>query len=388
MRCGKACAGAHSNAIDASVIPLRILVVATHIEVPGTGGGQTHVMELLSHLRERGEVLALARRGSSGPGVVGAGILKGLPPKGVAHLATLANYARSVAEVRRFQPNVIYERGSSFGLGAMYSRLLKVPMLTMLLDEHISPFSLRQARFVIGTNPQLVPPPYRHKAVKVSWGANTQLFRPGLDRAASRAKYGLRETDYVVGYCGTFQHWHGLEALLDVAAQMGEGTKFLMIGENRRAAWFQALVNARGLQQSFIFTDRIPYTDVPNVLSAADVCVAPFDPSQHKGASLARGYSLDPLKVFEYLALEKPVVTIDAENIRALFDDGVHLRLIQPRDAVMLTRVLRELQNDPASARAMAVAGRQRVEERHTWRAHAQHLEQLFRQMLELRPDA
>lgn len=339
-------------------------------------------MELLAHLREQGEVLALTRRGSYGPGVVGVGVLRGLPPKGMAHAMSIINFARSIAAVREFQPNVIYERGSSFGLGAMFSRLLGVPMLTMLLDEHISPLSLRRARFVICTNPRLVPAAFRHKAVKVSWGANIQRFHPGIDGTASRTKYGLSNEHFVVGYCGTFQRWHGLELLLDVAAGARVNTRFLMIGSRRRSAWFEALVAQRALEKSFIFTDTVPYAEVPQVLSAADVCVAPFDPSQHQGASEGQGYSLDPLKVFEYLALEKPVVTIDTENLRNLFEDNVHLRLVPPRNLAALTQALNDIRDNPARAQSMARTGRQRVEERHTWRAHAEHLSHLFHQML------
>lgn len=364
------------------MIPLRILVVATQIEIPGTGGGQTHVMELVSHLREQGEVLALTRRGSSGEGVVGAGIWNGLPPTGFAHVLSGVNLLRSLESVRGFAPNVIYERGSSFGLGAMYSRLLDVPMLTMLLDEHMSPLSLRRARHIITTNPALVPARFRHKAVKVSWGANTQRFKPGLDGTPWRRKFGLAASDYVVGYCGTFRPWHGLDVLLDVAEKCDADTRFLMVGPLERAVWFQTLVEDRALQAKFVFTDTVQYTDVPYVLSATDVCVAPFDPLQHKGAGDGTEYTLDPLKVFEYLALEKPVVTINSKNIAALFTDDVHLRLVPPREPSTLLEALLSLRANPEHAARLAAAGRQRVEQHHTWRAHSEHLAQLFRGML------
>lgn len=374
---------AHQNASYACVTPLRILIVATQIEIPGTGGGQTHVMELVSHLAEQGEVLALTRRGSRGDNVVGAGIWKGLPPIGFAHVLSAVNLTRSVERVRAFAPNVIYERGSSFGLGAMYSRLLDVPMLTMLLDEHMSPLSLRRAKHIITTNPALVPTRYRDKAVKVSWGANTQRFKPGLDGEPWRHKLGLAPDTFVIGYCGTFRPWHGLDVLLDVANEFASDTKFLMIGPLERAAWFTKLVAQRGLQDRFVFTDTVPYADVPSVLSAVDVAVAPFDPTQHKGAGDGKEYTLDPLKVFEYLALEKPVVTINSKNIAELFTDGVHLKLVPPRDPAALLSTIRHLRANPDEARQLAFAGRQQVERHHTWRAHAEHLARLFRGMLE-----
>lgn len=374
---------------------LRILLVATQIRIPGTGGGETHVSELVAHLREHGALLALTRRGSSGEGVLAAGMWPGLPPRGLSHVLSGANLVRSLGAVRAFAPNVIYERGSSFGLGAMYSRLLGIPLLTMLLDEHMSPLSLRRASRIISTNPMLVPSAFRDKAVKVSWGANTQRFHPGIDGSPARERFGLAADDFVVGYCGTFRPWHGLDLLVDVAQRLPDPKlKFLLVGDPARGKALQQRVQATGLSDRFVFTGNVPYAEVPLALAAADVCAAPFDPRQHGGVGkkLAApepqapagggGYTLDPLKVFEYLALQKPVVTIDAENIARLFDDGVHLRMVPALDPDAFARTLQSLRDDPIAAAEMARAGCERVQERHTWRAHAAHLARLFQDML------
>jgi glycosyltransferase involved in cell wall biosynthesis len=264
-------------------------------------------------------------------------------------------------------------------------------MLTMLLDQHMSPLSLRQAQFVITTNPSLVPAAFRHKAVQVSWGANTQRFRAGLSGSEARRRFGLTERDYVIGYTGTFRPWHGLDVLPDVAERLQDpSVKFLLIGELSRTKQLRDCIRQRGLQASFVFTDRVPYDEVPSTLAAADLCIAPFDPERHQGANPGlvttapeqAVYTLDPLKVFEYLALEKPVVTVATDNIERLFQDSVHLRMVPPRDAIALARVIGELRHDPPAARRMAAAGRQRVVERHTWSAHATHLATLFEKML------
>lgn len=363
-------------------------MVATQIEVPGTGGGQTHVRELIEHLREYGEVLVLARHGSWGEGVVPVGAWPGLPPRGFAHVISAFNLIRSLPSVRAFAPNVIYERGSSFGLGAVYSQILGVPMLTMLLDEHISPLSLRRAKFVITTDPSLAPENVRGKAVKVSWGANVGRFCPGLDGSIARARYGFEPDDYVVGYCGTFQRWHGLDILLDVAEQTRAtpSMKFMLIGEHRRAADLMRQVERRQLSARFVFTDRVPYEMVPGTLAATDVCVAPFVTRRHRGMGDGSRYSLDPLKVFEYLALEKPVVTTAVASVADLFRDYDHLRMVPEGDSDAFTQVLLRLRADPEAAQSMARAGGAIVRERHTWHAHAAQLAELFQRMLDEAP--
>lgn len=366
---------------------LRILIIATHIAVPGTHGGTTHVSELLAHLAERAPTLLLARHGSKGRNVVPVGMLKGHPPFGLAHVISGVNLARSLSQVRQFAPNVIYERGSSFGLGAYYSKLLKIPMLTMLLDQHVSGLSLRCASKVITTNVELVPKSYRHKAVKVSWGANTHAFHPGVSGEMIRERYQLQGS-LVVAYSGSFQKWHGLEVLLDAASQLPDelvarDLKFLLVGDGPPAAALKTEVIARGLSSRFVFTGALPYAEMPGALAAADICVAPFDPSKHS-PSAGSGYQLDPLKLFEYLALRKPVVTLRAKNIERLFTDEQDLLLVPPGDPKALNSALTRLASDPAFAQKLAASGEAKVRLNHTWAAHADHLVQLFHEMREL----
>lgn len=135
-----------------------------------------------------------------------------------------------------------------------------------------------------------------------------------------------------------------------------------------------------GLADRFVLTGSLPYDEVPAALAAADLCVAPFVPERH-GPSRARGFVLDPLKVFESLAMGKPTITIQAANIEALFRDGEHLRLTPPGDPQALAEAIAQVMDEPAAARAQAEAGRQQVLRHHTWRAHAEHLVRLFSEM-------
>lgn len=363
---------------------MRMMVVATQIDVPGTGGGQTHVTELVTCLRSHGPTLLLARRGSTGQDVIGAGILNGNhPPPGLAHAVSLLNMQRAWPTVAKFCPEVIYERGSSYGLGAYLALRLQIPMLVMVLDEHVSPLSLRLARRIISTNPELVPEPFRHKAVKVSWGANTERFHPGVDAGGLREQLALGD-GLVVAYTGTMQPWHGLGCLVDAAKHLqARPIRFLMIGGvGDRLARAKELTERAGVADRFVFTGQVPYADVPRYLAAADLCVAPFTPSAHT-FSRKQGYALDPLKLFEYLAMAKPTITIRARNIEGLFRDGEEISLVPPEDPEALAAAIGWVADHPDQARAIAQRGYQRVVEQYTWQAHAGQLVHLFEAMAE-----
>lgn len=354
---------------------MRILVVAPTIKVPDTHGGSTHVGELTAALARRAEVCLLAAAGSSGPGVVAVGHRTTRVPV-LRTLAVLADFPAAYAAARAFAPHAIYERGHAYGLGALLARALGVPSIAMVLDEHYSRLSLWTAKRLIATNTDLVPPAWRYKAVKVSWGANAERFRPDVDPAPARARLGIAGRCTVV-YTGSFRAWHGIDTIIDAAARLDDSWRFVLVGDGPERPALEARAAAAGAAGRIVFTGAVAYDEVPGIVAAADACVAPFDPSLHP-LSRERGFTLDPLKVFEYLAAGKPTVTVRAGNIEGLFDDGVHLRMIAPRDVDALVTNLIDLRARPAAAAALGAAGRARVLERYTWQAHADQLMRLF----------
>ncbi|MBK6918095.1 MAG: glycosyltransferase [Deltaproteobacteria bacterium] len=356
---------------------LRVLVVATNIDVPGTHGGSTHVGELMAALSESAQTMLLARRGSHGPGVHGVGLWPRTPPFGLRHALSTVVSARSLAAVRRFAPQVIYERASSYGTGALLGLATGAPSVCMVLDEHHSPLSLHYASRIIATDTTLVPARYRHKAVQVSWGANVERFRPDVDTSAVRRRFAL-DGRRVVTYAGSFRNCHGVDVLLDaVARHRGAPLTVLLVGDGPERAALQARAATNGGDVKLLFTGAQPYDDMPAILAASDVFVAPFVPERHP-LSARRGFVLDPLKLFESLAAEVPTISVRARNIEALFTDGEHLALTPSGDAAALAAAIDRMLDTPEVARAMARRGAEKVRREHTWRAHAQHLLRLF----------
>jgi glycosyltransferase involved in cell wall biosynthesis len=356
---------------------MRVLVVAPNIRIPDTHGGSTHVAELVAGLRAHAPTLLVAREGSTGDDVVGVGMLGRTPPAGLRHAIALLHAARAWRAAHRFAPDVVYERGSAWGTGAMLATALGIPLVAMVLDEHASPLSLARAHAIIATDPTLVPRRFRGKAVRVSWGANVGRFHAGIDGGAVRARFGLARAP-VVAYAGSFRAWHGLDAIVGAAERLvGRHVRFLMIGDGPEREPLAREIARRGLADRFAFAGAVPYADVPAHLAAADLFVAPFDPDAHP-LSRRRGFALDPLKLFEALAMDLPTITVDAPNIAALFHDGVHLRLVAPRDPVALADAIARGLDRPDEARAMARRGGDKVRREHTWAAHARHLTELF----------
>lgn len=363
---------------------MRILFVASNIECPGANGGSTHVTEVVRHLRERDDVLLIARRDSTLENTLAIG--PKTPKKGLRQLTALGLALRAYPAVRRFAPEVIYERASSFGLGAWLSRWLSAPALCMVLDEHHTALSLRTASRLIATREDIVPERYRAKLRLVRWGANTRVFHPGLDGSTVRKALGLAPGKLVVAYSGAFYTWHGLEELVEAASQLRDlDVAYLLVGDGERADHIRSLVNEANLGDRFIFTGRIAYDRVPEYIAACDVYAAPYNPARHVHFGHTGQFIYDPLKLFEAMAVGKPVVTLRAQNIEAMFTSGRELVTVAPGDAAALAVELRALLTDPARRDRLGRAARLAVETQYSWAAHADHLRALFREMLEHR---
>ena len=366
---------------------MRILFVAPNIPLPGTHGGSTHVTEVIRALRTKHEVLAIARRGSRGPGVVPIGLGTASGPAAYALAAT--HFPLAYLAARRFAPHAIYERFSAHGLGVLLGRALDVPVVSMVLDRSVTALTLRGADRLITTAPHLVSSEHHHKLVEVSWGANTETFRPDIDGGAIRRKLGLDPGDFAIGYTGAFYAWHGLETLVRAAERIARQpaaarARYVLVGDGSMRPKILAMTEAAGLQAQFILPGRVAYAEVPTYLAAFDACVAPYNPNVHPELR-GQGMFFDPLKVFEYLACGKPTITLDSDNIRRLFRHNVHALLVRPGDPEALGAAILDLLGRPDRGRALGEAGHSLVATKYTWQAHGDRLGQLFRELVAAR---
>ncbi len=101
----------------------------------------------------------------------------------------------------------------------------------------------------------------------------------------------------VVGYVGTISGWLNIGLAAEVARLL-PGLTFLFVGPED--PWID--LEPLKLLPNVRFIGRIPYDDVPAVISACRVCWIPFS----SGRIVER---TNPIKLFEYFALGKPVVS-------------------------------------------------------------------------------
>ena len=170
-------------------------------------------------------------------------------------------------------------------------------------------------------------------------GTDTNLFRP-LDKIQCCKEIGLDPSLLYIGYAGSFFDYEGVDVLIDSAPFILNEfpkTNFLLVGDGPMTDNWKVRISLKGLQDSFIFTNRVPYTEVHKYIGAMDICVAPH----HKETSQA-----SPVKLFDYMACGRPVVASDIDVVREISEDSRCVLLVEPENPVSLANgILSLLEN-------------------------------------------
>jgi len=282
------------------------------------------------------------------------------------------------------QIDVVMERETAFGAGAVLSSLLGVPMVLEMVGPRVSTMSLRRASKVLAYSAFMaggrVPP---EKLEIVPAGVNTDLFVPDARaRSRIREKLGLVD-DLVVGYVGTFQRWHGVNELLQACANRGPSAKkvkVLLVGPYFADA--QRFAGELGVGSDAVFAGPVPYEAVPDFINACDVLCAPYDPS-HSTMRNERGIGA-PLKVLEYMACGKPVVSTSVPPITHVVENGKTGLLVPSGDVASLASAIDELVESPVLRESLGRNAREEVVSRYSWSALAGTLEHVLLEVSEV----
>ena len=282
--------------------------------------------------------------------------------------------------------DVVLERETAFGAGAVLSSLLGVPMVLEMVGPRVSPMSLKRASRVLAYTESMVGGRVpRNKLELVPAGVDTDLFAP--DQVAGervRAERNLGD-GFVVGYVGTFQRWHGVQDLLAACSRLGRsGVKVRLLLVGPYSGEFKKQAESTGMKDDAIFTGPVPYEEVPAFVNACDVLCAPYDP-RLSPLRAKRGIGA-PLKVLEYMSCGKPVVTTRVPPITEVVEEGRTGVLVPPGDPDSLAEALRGYASDPARAKTIGSQAREEVVARYSWSGLASTLEGVMRTACSLGP--
>lgn len=211
-------------------------------------------------------------------------------------------------------------------------------------------------------------------------GVNASLFRPDIPTEGLKKMYGI-EDRITVTYVGSLERHHGIDQIpfiVKTVIKEHENVNFLIIGSGPCYADFKEGLSGE-LREHIILTGPQSYEEVPKFLAASDILLAPFDTTQSK--SLEKyGFWWCPLKLFEYMASGKPVVSYDFPEVRKIVRNAG--LLAKPGDIKQLLEHLMMLVEDENLRAQLGSRGREIAEKEYTWERRAKETLSVYEQVL------
>lgn len=204
----------------------------------------------------------------------------------------------------------------------------------------------------------------------VPTGADDRIFYPA---ASSDSTDGL----FRVVYYGSFIPNHGVEYIVEAARLLADDPtiRFELIGDGPDRARAQALAQRYALS-NVVFVDWLEPSALVVRVARADVCLGAFGTTPQ---SLMTVHN----KIYEGLAMAKPVITGDSPAVRQVLQHGEHVFLCQRADAQSLADAVRALRASPDLRARLAQRGHQLFYEQfdlqHNGQRFASHLRELIR---------
>jgi len=204
----------------------------------------------------------------------------------------------------------------------------------------------------------------------VSNGADAEVFYP-MDQMSCRSQLELDVNATYLLFMGGFSKWHGILELIEMLPDLvrsNSNIKLLLVGEGQLTAGLRARVSERGLEQNVIFCGRRPLAEMPALINAADICLAPFFDERSPITGLS------PLKLFEYMACGKPIVASALGGLDEIFQAHDMGEVVSSLDPKMWTDVILTLLNDPERMKSCGENGRKAVIEKFNWRSISENI--------------
>ena len=367
---------------------MRKLRVVTLVDRPTvTGGAERLAVQVAARLdRDRFESVLCASRRTDEPLLAAELADAGVEVLNLGRESKLDLRAWRPL-VRRLRNGVDVVHAHMFGSnvwGTVLGRLTSVPVI--VAHEHTWSFQGRPVRRfldreLVGRYADAfvaVAAEDRRKMIEVE-GVDAEKIRlvpngipdpvPG-DGGAVRRELRIDADAPVIGVVCELRAQKALEVLFAAAARLrGElpALKVLVAGDGPEREHLEAEVERLGLEGTILLLGI--RRDVPALLGALDVAV------------LSSDYEGSPLSVMEYMAAAKPIVSTRVGGVPELVEDGREALLVEPRDPVALAESIGRLLHDPAEAKRLGEAARDRQRREYSLDAMVHRVERLYEEL-------
>jgi len=184
------------------------------------------------------------------------------------------------------------------------------------------------------------------------------------------------EDRFVVAYAGGFQSLRGLDTLVRAAAEARKkipNILLLLMGQGDQEAFLIRECKSLDFEGHAVFTGWIPLDEMMRRLRRSDVCVIPHNVNPHTNTTI-------PHKLFQYMALGKPVIATPAAPIRRIVEETDCGVIVPDGSAEEMAKAMVRLTDRRLAAR-LGENGRKAAGKKYHWEDDSKRLVELYRSL-------
>ena len=254
-----------------------------------------------------------------------------------------------------------------------------------ILELHVLPKKLsgiyryliyRADRWVVLTNLTKV------KLLEVGFSSDKILALPDavdmkefdidISRDEARKKLGFPIDKKIILYTGSFflYNWKGGDLLLEAADFLNDDYLFVLVGGH---PWELDKIRKSGLTKNCALIPYVGHNLIPYYLKVADILVLP-----NRSGDKASELYTSPLKLFEYMASQRPIISSNLPSLREIVGENEVL-FFKPNDPHDLAGAIKYLSNDLTLQRSLAYNAYHKVKD-YTWDKRAKSILHTYNQ--------
>lgn len=211
----------------------------------------------------------------------------------------------------------------------------------------------------------------RARTIVLSDAVDLDIFDLDLSKEQSRKNLGLRQDKKIIGFFGRFRTMRmekGLDTILKSLEFLPSNIMLLAMGGKPRAIKdYSERAQKLGLKERVVFVESLSQHDVAIRQKACDILLMPFPYNQHYA------YYMSPLKMFEYMASNRPIIASDLPSIKEILNEN-NAFFVRPDDPKNLARVIQQVLSDPKNSDRAAVQAYKDVNENYTWQKRVEKI--------------
>lgn len=384
-----------------------------HHRTQGRGAEGVHIREIVKALKNMGhEVLVISPRG------VDISVEQGDHRFGGAHKAgiftlllgwisrhvpqiffelleiayNLSSFRKIYILAKRGRIDALYERYHFFGFsGALLARHFGIPLVIEVnelsgferirghvfvnLSRRIESFVFSKADAIIVVSKCLkrsimelgVPGDKIHV---IPNAVNLDEFNTDIQIGPEYAQKMGINGKISIGFIGYLVKWHKLDFLLECFARIVQENKnvcLVIVGDGPLRPDLERMSSQLGLNGYVIFVGNVLHTEIPKYLKLLNVCVIPHS-NEYRS----------PIKMFEYMAMAKPVVVPDTEPIKDVVRHEVDGLIFERENCESFIKNLTGLINNEHKRLQIGQEAYNTITLRHLWKHNAAKVINIF----------